>query len=124
MAVCHKEVLLAVPPTSRHDRALEQLVRRANQNRAGFTHRHTRLQTLSRLTFASFARALVQRTPARLWLHLVVVALVPLALVLSQNSALLLKPHAGEAALPAPADEALGQPMPLALGPIALENEL
>lgn len=124
MAVCHKEVLLAVPPTSRHDRALEQLVRRANQNRAGFTHRHTRLQTLSRLTFASFARALAQRTPARLWLHLVVVALVPFALVLSQNSALLLKPHAGEATLPAPADEALGQPMPLALGPIALENEL
>lgn len=124
VAVCHKEVLLAVPPTSRHDRALEQLVRRANQHRAGYSSRHTRLQALSRLTFTSFVRTLAQRTPARLWLHLVVATLVPLALVLSQNSAVLLGPRVDEVIPPASIEETAAHTVPLTLGPISLENEI
>lgn len=115
---------MAVPPTSRHDRALEQLVRRANQRRAGIAYRHTKLQALSRLTVASFARTLARRIPTRLWLHLVVIALVPLALILSQNSVSPLEPSADEVTPPVSAEEASGQTIPLALGPILLENEL
>jgi cell wall-associated NlpC family hydrolase len=110
---------LAAPPTSRHDRALEQLVRRAERTRAGYTRRHTSLQALTHHSPASLVRTLVQRTPTRFWLHAVVAALIPLALLLSQNIATLVQPDVEQSTAP----DTAGEAVVLSVGPIPLVSQ-
>jgi cell wall-associated NlpC family hydrolase len=75
---------LAASPTSRPDRALEHLTHRAKYSRMRYTRRHPVLQALSGQSLPSLADTILRRTPPRLWLHLVIVVLVPLAWVVSQ----------------------------------------
>jgi cell wall-associated NlpC family hydrolase len=110
---------LAVPPTSRHDRALEQIVRHATRTRANYTRYHTVFQVLAQHSFTSLITALVQRTPTRFLLHIVVAALVPLALLLSQTTATLVQPESA----PSSAPTTTGDAVVLSLGSIPVANE-
>jgi cell wall-associated NlpC family hydrolase len=111
---------LAVPPTSRPDRALERLAHRAKHNRLHYTRRPPLLQFLAGQSPSSFARTLLQHAPTRLWLHLVIVVLVPLTWFVSQSL-----PNLGETAReaePAAASTEYDQPIALGIGPIPLSE--
>lgn len=112
---------MALQPASRHDRALEQLTRRAQHTRAELTARRSLIANLlGLLAHRSFSQRL-RRLPMRFWLHAVIGALVPLSVLLSQ--ALPLGPRVDQAT---PAQLATSQPLAeaiLPLGPLVLEHD-
>lgn len=110
---------MALQPTSRHDRALEQLSRRAQHIRALHAARRSRATHLHGfLTLHALGRR-VQRLPARFLLHTVIAALVPLTFLVSQSLPAQPLADADRAALPLEAPAFVDGAIPI--GPIALD---
>lgn len=112
---------MALQPTSRQDRALEHLTRRAQHMRAAHTARRTWIANLQGLLILGTLVHWLRQIPTRFVLHTIIVALVPLTLLLSQSF-----PTGYIAATnidaPLPAAQTLSDGA-VPIGPIALDHD-
>ncbi len=107
-------------PAADHD--LAALRERAQRRRHSISRHNTIQATLpQRLGTLLSPRTWAGHIPTRLWLHLVIVLIVPAAMLLSTRSELLVRPadDVAPTAVPVPLES-----VPLAIGPISLELEL
>lgn len=81
----HRRYALALQPTSRQDRALEQLTQRAQHMRTAHTARRTWIANLQRLVILSTLVHHFRHLPTRFILHAIIATLVPLTVFLSQS---------------------------------------
>ena len=112
---------MALQPTSRPDRALEQLTRRVQHTRAAHAARRSQLASLQGLLALGSLAGSIRRLPARFFLHFVIAALVPLAFFVSQALPALPSAAVDVGLSPVPAEPFDGSVIPI--GPIALEAD-
>lgn len=121
ITLAKRRYILAHSSSSRHDRALDDLNRRATHMHASRKRQTTSLSKLLGTTSKASTQEALQHVPHRLWLHLVMLLVVPLTVVLSSVIPVQPPSVSADSNVAAAPETDLGEAV-LALGPIELES--